>query len=314
MPRVSAIVPCYNTAKYLPAALGSVIAQTYGDWEIVLVDDGSTDNTPAIAAEYKQRLGDKLQYVHQENRGLPAARNTAIRSARGEFLAILDADDIWLPERLARGVALMDADPEVALLHARVVFMDAEGRPMLYPSQDRRRLRGQIARQIYTREIHLPCPTVLIRASVLHSVGLFDESMRATEDRDLWFRIASRHKVAYLDDLLAGYRISAGSMSSDLNRMRSAQQAFARKHYRAGQVSWFDQRRAMAGIHHELAEAQRARGHYWRALGWRLRAAVDDPFSPYCLGRILGVVRKLPVLNRRVRVNDMGPSARPRAL
>ncbi|MGH9541796.1 MAG: glycosyltransferase family 2 protein [Terriglobales bacterium] len=314
MPRVSAIVPCYNTAKYLPAALDSVIAQTYGDWEIVLVDDGSTDNTPAIAAEYKKRLGDRLQYVRQENRGLSAARNTAIRSARGEFLAILDADDIWLPERLARGVALMDADAEVALLHSGVLFMDAAGQPLFHPRQDRRRLSGRIARQIYTREIHLPCPTVLIRASVLRSVGLFDEGMRATEDRDLWFRIASRHKVGYVDDVLAGYRVSAGSMSSDLDRMRSAQRAFARKHYRAGSVSWSEQRRAMAGIHHEMADAQRARGHGWRALGWRLRAAVDDPFSPSCLGGILQEVRKLPVLNRRVRVNDTGPSARPRAL
>ena len=243
MPRVSAIVPCYNTAKYLPAALDSVIAQTYGDWEIVLVDDGSTDNTPAIAAEYKQRLGDKLQYVRQENRGLPAARNTAIRSARGEFLAILDADDIWLPERLARGVALMDADPEVALLHSRVVFMDAEGRPMLYPSQDRRRLRGKIARQIYTREIHLPCPTVLIRASVLRSVGL-----------------------------------------------------------------------AMAGIHRGMAEAPHTRGRRWRTLGCRLRAAVDDPFSPYYVGGLLRVARKLAMLGRLARANDMGPGARPRAL
>src|ERR1700761_3498976 len=100
MPTVDVIIPGYNAAHFLPTAIDSVIAQSFEDWRIVLVDDGSKDDTAAVIAPYQARLGDKLKYVYQENRGLPAARNTAIRNSDSEFLALLDADDVWLPFRL----------------------------------------------------------------------------------------------------------------------------------------------------------------------------------------------------------------------
>ena len=100
MPKVDIIIPAYNAAKYLPAAIESVIAQTFEDWRIVLVDDGSTDNTAEVVAPYIDRLGPKLLYIKQANAGLPAARNAAIRNSSSEFLALLDADDVWLPDAL----------------------------------------------------------------------------------------------------------------------------------------------------------------------------------------------------------------------
>src|SRR5882762_3527509 len=104
MTRVSVIVPAYNAARYLRAAIDSVVSQTYADWELILIDDGSTDETRSVVHSYVATLGMKLRYVYQSNRGLPAARNTGIQWAQGEFIAILDADDVWLPARLARGV------------------------------------------------------------------------------------------------------------------------------------------------------------------------------------------------------------------
>src|SRR5271165_6953801 len=104
MATVDVIIPAYNAAKYLPKAIESVISQTFEDWHIVLVDDGSTDDTAAVVAPYRERLGAKMSYIRQENRGLPAARNAAIRASSAELLALLDADDIWLPCRLEESV------------------------------------------------------------------------------------------------------------------------------------------------------------------------------------------------------------------
>jgi glycosyltransferase involved in cell wall biosynthesis len=124
---VSVIVPAYNAAVYLHYAIDSVLAQTYLDWEIVIVDDGSTDHTRAVVDSYQPQLHDKLQYVHQPKQGVSAARNKGIRAARGEFIALLDADDVWLPHHLERGVQAMDADPAAGLVHARVARIDTRG-------------------------------------------------------------------------------------------------------------------------------------------------------------------------------------------
>src|SRR5579862_5259447 len=127
MPRVSVIIPAYNAARYLPSSIESVMAQTYQDWEIVVVDDGSTDNTKTVLSSYQEQLQDKIHCIHQSNRGLPAARNTAIRASRGEIMALLDADDVWLPARLSRSVRELDRDPEIGLVHSRVARIDDQG-------------------------------------------------------------------------------------------------------------------------------------------------------------------------------------------
>src|ERR1700722_7615701 len=104
MPKVDVIIPAYNAAKYLPIAIESVLAQTFEDWRILLIDDGSTDNTADIVASYQERLGSKLVYIKQSNGGEWGARNNGIRHATAEFLALLDADDVWLPCRLAESL------------------------------------------------------------------------------------------------------------------------------------------------------------------------------------------------------------------
>src|SRR4051794_38968817 len=122
---VSAIIPAYNAANYLPFAMASVLRQTFPDWEVVLVDDGSTDHTPEIVKSMLPQFTGRLNYIRQPNKGLPAARNTAIRNARGKYLALLDADDIWRERRLELTVAALDANPEVGIAHGRVVRIDA---------------------------------------------------------------------------------------------------------------------------------------------------------------------------------------------
>jgi len=120
---ISVIIPAYNHARYLAEAIDSVLAQTYAPLEIIVVDDGSTDGTPAVAASY----GDRIRYIRQENAGVGAARNNGIAAARGEYLAFLDSDDIWLPEKLEREIALFDADPQLGFVHCGVEKFDESG-------------------------------------------------------------------------------------------------------------------------------------------------------------------------------------------
>ena len=127
MPVVDVIIPAYNAARFLPASLDSVIAQSFPDWRILLVDDGSTDDTPELVRPYQDRLGLRLRYIRQVNAGLPAARNTAIRHSTAEFLALLDADDIWLPQRLEHTLERFHQQPKAGLVYGFNARIDSQG-------------------------------------------------------------------------------------------------------------------------------------------------------------------------------------------
>lgn len=279
MATVDVIIPAYNTSKFLPYAIESVIAQDFTDWQIVLVDDGSTDNTAQVIAPYRQQLGSKFTYVYQQNRGLPAARNTAIRSSSSELLALLDADDVWMPWRLSESVKLMRSRPSVALTYGGITHIDSEGRPGRTFEGSEKNAASHIAAQIYTRQIHLPCPTVTFRRDCLSEVGLFDESMRATEDRDLWLRIAQRHEVAFIPKAIAYYRLSPQSMSTDPDRMLRAQLQFIHKHYGEKDCGFWNRRIALAGAYKLRAEALRQRKQPFAAATNSLRSLALYPFS-----------------------------------
>src|SRR6202000_3247666 len=136
-------------AKYLPIALDSIVAQTFEDWRILLIDDGSTDNTAEIVAPYLERLGPKLLYIQQKNAGVSAARNNAIRHATAEFMALLDADDVWLPWRLEESLRCFENRPEVGLAYGLISRIDPEGKVIDTFRGNRRNAQGCIAPYIY---------------------------------------------------------------------------------------------------------------------------------------------------------------------
>ena len=279
MPKVDIIVPAYNAARYLPAAIESVIAQTFEDWRILLVDDGSTDNTAELVAPFIQQLGEKLKYIYQPNAGLPAARNTAIRNSSAQFLALLDADDIWLPCRMSESLKSFENRPQLGLTYGFVSRIDPDG--VVIDTFDRRQKHGEgrIAPYIYMRRIDLPCPTITFRRKCIDEVGLFDENMRATEDRDLWLRIALRYEVALVAEIIALYRISPGSMSADLGRMLKAQRHFIEKHYGAPGCGFLARRIALARVYKQHAEALGLRRQPWAGLRSALRSLALYPFD-----------------------------------
>lgn len=224
MPKVSVIIPTYNCAPYLPIALNSVLSQTFTDYEIIVIDDGSTDNTQQIVTSFQQANPGKIVYIHQNNQGLACARNTAIKNARGELIALLDADDAWLSDRLQEGVRVMDDDPSVGLVHANITRVNEEGKVISTPVRDTRFLSGHIFEHIFLRKADVSCPTVMFRKDCCDLLGLFDEQLSrlGCEDREMWLRIAQHFKAVYINKVLALYMIRNTSMSKNQEKMLKA--------------------------------------------------------------------------------------------
>ena len=292
MPTVDIILPAYNAAAFLPMALDSVVAQTFADWRILLVDDGSTDETAVIALRYAEQLGPKLHYIHQGNRGLPAARNTAIRHAEAEFLALLDADDVWLPQRLEASLRLFAGRPEIGLSYGLIEGIDSTGKVVGRFTERKQHPEGWIAPLIYMRTMDLPCPTVTFRRSCVEQIGLFDETLRATEDRDLWVRIAQRFQVACVPEVIAQYRTSPQAMTTDPERMLRAQLQFVEKHFRSPGCGIRARRVALSWVYRQRAEALVKRGRTREAVSSALHAVALYPFETRNARTAAGVTRR----------------------
>lgn len=221
MPRVSVIVPTYNCAEFLGRALDSAFAQTYLDYEVIVADDGSTDDTRELVA----RDSRPLIYAYQQNRGLSAARNLAISKASGEFLAYLDSDDMWFPNRLQKQVEFMDANPDCGLVHSEVTVIDecdAVIHERFKKEANRPILRGHCAMaMLRTASMHVP--SVLERTRCFRQAGPFDERLRSAEDYLHWLQVLLRgHSIGYIEEPLAMYRWRTGSLSRNENKMHLA--------------------------------------------------------------------------------------------
>ena len=300
MPTVDVIVPAYNAAQFLPAALDSVIAQTFADWRILLIDDGSQDDTPEIGRRYADRLGDRFCYLRQANAGLPAARNTAIRHATADLMALLDADDVWLPRRLELSVAAFAGRPHVGLAYGFVSRIDAGGRVLDTFARRPRHAEGRIAPYIYMRAMDLPCPTITFRREAAQRAGMFDETMRASEDRDLWIRIALLYEVALVPEVIAFYRVSPQTMSTDPNRMFQAQMRVLDKHYGAPGCGWRARKVGLGWSYRQRAEALAQRGQPWAALRSALKALAACPFDLHNLRTAASLALRTPWLRPSV--------------
>ena len=194
MPQISVIIPAYNCAAFIPATLESVFAQSYSDIEIIFVDDGSTDDTPTVLAPYL----DRIIYIRQKNVGLPGARNTGIRAAKGEFIALLDADDSWMADKLEKQLPHF-ADAEVGIVYSDFSVRYSNGRFQPSYLVDRPLASEGYVLENYIRSRFLFPSTMLIRRKCFDDCGVFDEEMLACEDVELFARICSRWKVARVD-------------------------------------------------------------------------------------------------------------------
>jgi len=222
MPKVSIIIPIYNAEKYLSKTIESVMAQTYTDWEIVAVDDGSTDKTPEILKDYEKKLPKKLRVITQKNSGVSIARNTAIAAARGEYIAFLDHDDLWLPEKLKKQVKLLDSNKKLGLVYSDSYAIDDKGilkKGTLMSGRlfrlHARMLRGNVFNELFYVNF-IPILTTMVRKNVFNKVGMFDPKYKIAEDYDLFLKIAEQYPIDFTETPLAKYRIYGGNVSKNI--------------------------------------------------------------------------------------------------
>ena len=195
MPEVSVIIPTFNRAAWVVSAVESVLNQTFRDVELIIVDDGSTDETP----EALERFGSKITIVAQPNRGVSAARNAGIGFASGKYICFLDSDDIWKPRKLEIQLAVMNRNPEYKISYTDEIWI-RNGR-WANPKKRHRKYSGWIFPHLLPLCLISPS-SVMIERSVLDDVGLFDESLPAGEDYDLWLRIGSRYPILFISEKL----------------------------------------------------------------------------------------------------------------
>lgn len=216
MPKVSVVIPAYNAMKYLPETLESVVKQTYTDFEVLVVNDGSSDH---IVDWMAQITDPRVKLISQANQGLPSARNTGIINAQADYIAFLDADDLWEATKLAKQVRCLDEHPEVGLVHTPMLLVDensqSTGRVM---GSD---VQGYVLPQLLVQNL-IACPSVMVRRACFDNVGLFNPSLRSIEDWDMWIRIATRYPFAVIKEPLAYYRQLPSSMSKNCQVMAKA--------------------------------------------------------------------------------------------
>lgn len=208
---VSVIIPTYNAGNHLPATIDSVLGQTAKDIEVIVIDDGSTDNTKEIIKPYLNRIN----YIYQQNRGPSSARNRGISCVKGDYIAFLDADEIWIREKLEIQLNFLGENPEYAMVYTDLLRVDKK-KNLTFPF-----LKGRIAaksgyifKELITNNF-IPTTTVVAKRECFDRVGLFDESLRSVEDRDMWLRIAQEYKIGFIETPTVIAEVHDAGLSSD---------------------------------------------------------------------------------------------------
>jgi glycosyltransferase involved in cell wall biosynthesis len=225
MPKVSVIIPAYNAMEYLPETFETVAGQTFKDFEVIVVNDGSTDEIECWAA----RVTDpRFRLISQENLGLAGARNTGIAHAQGDYIAFLDADDLWDPTKLAKQVTVLEENAEVGLVYTWVALTDAQGK--FTGRIFKNTAEGDVWSQLTERNL-VECGSVaMVRRSCFETVGVFDCNLRSfVEDWDMWLRIASRYPFKVLQEPLVYYRQISTSGSRNWQAMEQSFQLVIEK-------------------------------------------------------------------------------------
>lgn len=209
-PKVSVIIPDYNGEKYIAEAIESALGQTYRNFEIIVVNDGSADNSYEKIKPYLP----SVKYIFQENQGVAAARNTGIKHSSGELIAFLDQDDLWLPEKLELQVDYLLRNPDVGLVHSNMSYIDEQGEPIEPDFDFPSCIAGRCFGELFTKN-RIAILTVLLRKDCLNKMGLFNIQFSGVDDYDLLLRVSRYYPVGHIDRFLASYRLHGSNTSRD---------------------------------------------------------------------------------------------------
>jgi glycosyltransferase involved in cell wall biosynthesis len=291
--RASLIIPTFNHARFLGAAIDSALAQTLGAVDVIVVDDGSTDDTPAVLERYAGRV----RVLRQPNRGLSAARNAGLAAARGTFVSFLDADDVMAPTKLAAQLAVVERSPAIGWTYCDVLMETVATGATTRASERFGYAARALDGWLFPELIHgnfIPAIAPLVRRTALEAAGGFDERLTALEDWDMWLRLSLIAEARYTPDVLVTYRIRAGGMSEDRARMDRGRFQVLDKLNRTRPVALESLgnvgRRLIADTHNWLGKEAYACGD-WREARRRFAASVlTVPWqreAPWLLGKSL---------------------------
>lgn len=278
MPLVSAIIPAFNAASFVADAIESALRQTHRPLEVIVVDDGSTDRTPDVLAGF----GSAIDVVRQTNMGLAGARNQGARHARGEWLAFLDADDVWMPEKIEKQL-------ERARSGAAMVYTDREnigeldGLPRIQ-SEIEVLVEGDAFVQLLTGGNVIPASSAMVRQQVFRDLGGFYPARRSgAEDWDLWVRLAAQHDIAVCREPLVKYRLHAGAMTRNVAQMTEASTAVVERALASPRGRLLPRRvrrQILARVHRSNAARAARYGNQRHALVEYLRSIRSRPLAP----------------------------------
>jgi glycosyltransferase involved in cell wall biosynthesis len=227
-PEVSVILSVFNGASFLADALESILCQTFTDFELIAVNDGSTDGSEAVLDTFAKR-DTRVRVVHQPNRGLIFSLNRGLELSRGEFIARMDADDVSLPERLTKQVEFLRSNPQIALVGSSMTIIDANGgflRDIHYP------VGHSLVKSKMQEACSLAHPTIMARREVLRAMGGYRPSFHHAEDYDLWLRLIEHYEIDNLDEILLLYRQHGGNISVRYRQTQVLSSIFARECHR----------------------------------------------------------------------------------
>ncbi|MFH0988289.1 MAG: glycosyltransferase, partial [Parcubacteria group bacterium] len=298
--RFSVIIPTYNRVRLLPRAIASVLNQTNTDFELIIVDDGSTDGTRSVVADFQNP---RIKYLtHATNKGYAAALNTGIAAATGEYIAFQDSDDEWRADKLENHWRVFhESGHEVGVVYSGFWRVSSRGRQFI-PGRDVMKREGNLREALLAGNF-IGAPASVVRRACFERVGLFDEQLARRQDWEFWLRLSGQYEFRYIDEPLLRANDSPDSMSND-NRLAGAMQYLLEKHH-----DLFETRPAVYAKHcFEIAsllfrEGQMARGRQWawealRRRPWTLKYSMAIVISVLGRGNYLRFAKLKNIFSR----------------
>ena len=292
-PKVSVVIPTYNGMKYLPKTLASVLDQTFQDFEVLIVNDGSPDNV----IEWASSICDsRVRLISQENQGIAIARNTGILNSKGEYIALLDHDDLWEATKLDKQLQVFESNPSLGLVSTWTIFFDDKDNSELsidktvYPT-------GDVSRIAILKQLIMSASCPMIHRKCFDAVGLFDPDLSGADDWDMWVRIAFKYPFGLVQEPLVRYRVHANNTSKDYKAMalridRAIEKVFS---WIPPDLAW-TKNRNYCGANLYIASIARSIGEYNQSIYYQLRAFKFSPRSCFNIEYFKTVLRDLAKL------------------
>lgn len=290
--KVSIIIPTYNCEEFIAEAIDSVLEQTYMNKEIIVIDDGSSDNTKEVLKKYEGQI----IYLYQSNHGVAVARNKGITQSSGKYISFLDSDNKWMPNLLADSIRLLEEDTYIGLVHSGKIRISEDGTIIERYIQPKnlKHLSGKIFKNLLLRKASINLSSVVVRKSCLMKVGVFDTHLSkiGCEDRDLLIRIAKHCYIEYLNEPTYYGRFRKTSMSANQEKMLKGRYYIVNKFCPAGKGNDLLRNRALSAIHLQRGDSFAWRSQYQKALKQYSKAISEFPVNITLYIRILKVIIK----------------------